>query len=243
MPGGASGSQPFTFVQLCDPQLGMGGYEHDLQTFQQAVAQINSLKAEFVVICGDLVHDANEQSFADFRRVRAAVEIPCHCVPGNHDVGGTPTRASLERYRRVIGNDYYSLEHKGCVFAFVNTQLWKSPVDGESEKQDAWLEQILERAATKRARVFIVGHYPLFIEKPDEPEEYMNLPLAKRAELLSLFERCGVVAGTRRPHASSGRQRLQGHAIGERRNHEQELRQTPVGVPRVADHGLPAVPA
>jgi len=28
--------QPFTFVQMCDPQLGMGGYEADVARFKQA---------------------------------------------------------------------------------------------------------------------------------------------------------------------------------------------------------------
>ena len=53
--------QPFTFIQICDPQLGKGGYEHDLKTFEQAVVQSNALKPDFVVICGDLVSRLNEQ--------------------------------------------------------------------------------------------------------------------------------------------------------------------------------------
>jgi 3',5'-cyclic AMP phosphodiesterase CpdA len=190
----ASESQPFTFVQLCDTQLGMGGYEHDLATFRQAVAQINTLKPDFVVLCGDLVHDATETSFADFKQVKATLEVPCHCVPGNHDIGGTPSPESLRTYRRVIGPDYYSVEHKGSVFVFVNTQLWKSPVESESAKHDHWLEQTLETAAQAGLRIFIVGHIPSFLEEPDEAEAYMNLPPAKRKELLSLFGRCGVVA-------------------------------------------------
>jgi serine/threonine-protein phosphatase CPPED1 len=39
-----------------------------------------------------------------------------------------------------------------------------------------------------------VGHYPLFLRKVDEPEEYWNLPPAKRKELLNLFARHNVVA-------------------------------------------------
>jgi len=31
----------FRFVQMCDTQLGMGGYEHDVKMFEQAVKQIN----------------------------------------------------------------------------------------------------------------------------------------------------------------------------------------------------------
>ena len=46
--------ESFTFVQLCDPQLGMGGYEHDVETFTKVVERINELKPDFVAICGDL---------------------------------------------------------------------------------------------------------------------------------------------------------------------------------------------
>ena len=31
--GAGWAAEPFTFVQLCDPQLGMGGYERDVRTF------------------------------------------------------------------------------------------------------------------------------------------------------------------------------------------------------------------
>lgn len=187
-------SSSFTFVQLCDPQLGMGGYEHDVETFTKAVGKINELKPDFVAICGDLVQDATDRSFADFQRIRAGLEVPCHTVSGNHDVGRHPTVKSLERYREVIGEDYYSFEHKGYTFVAVNTQLWKSPVDGETERQDAWLEKTLSTASGKESPVFILCHYPLFLKQPDEADEYMNLPQAKRMELLGLYEQHGVVA-------------------------------------------------
>ena len=184
----------FTFVQVCDTQLGFGGYEHDVNSFKQAVKQVNALKPDFVLICGDLVNDANEKSFADFNKIKAGFTVPCYCVSGNHDIGNKPKRESLQYYRKVVGKDYYSYEHKEYTFVIVNTQLWKSPVEGESDKHDSWLKATLETAANKGSRIFVVGHYPLFLKEPDEGEEYMNLPLAKRKELLSLFEKRGVVA-------------------------------------------------
>ena len=188
------GPREFTFVQLCDPQLGMGGYEHDLDSFGRAVDRINRLSPDFVLICGDLVHHRSDQSFADFTRIKDRLTVPVYCAPGNHDVGQEPTPESLERYRSVIGPDYYSFEYQGYTFAVVNTQLWKVSVPGESERHDAWLVDILEQAAGKNSPVFVVGHYPLFLSTPDEADEYMNLPVAKRNELLQLFERTGVVA-------------------------------------------------
>ena len=187
-------NKTFTFVQLCDTQLGFGGYEHDVKSFQQAVRQINALKPDFVVICGDLVDTPDEKSFADFNKIKAEFNVPCYCASGNHDVGNVPTRKSLQTYRKVIGEDYYSFEHKGLTFVIVNTQLWKAPVEDESKKHDSWLEATLETAAGKGSRIFVVGHYPLFLKRPDEDEEYFNLPVAKRKELLSLFEARGVVA-------------------------------------------------
>lgn len=193
-PGTFSETHPFTFAQICDTQLGIGGYAHDLKTFKQAVIQINALKPDFVVICGDLVHTPNERSFADFNKIKAEFDVPCYCVAGNHDVGNKPTRESLQYYREVIGKDYYSFEHKGYVFVFVNTQLWKAPIKHESRKHDSWLNTALELAADKNAGIFIVGHHPLFLMNPDEAEEYPNLPVAKRKELLILFKKQGVIA-------------------------------------------------
>ena len=192
--GTVTDRDPFTFVQICDTQLGMGGYEHDVDSFKQAVKQINALKPDFVVICGDLVNNADDKSFADFKRIKAGLTMPCYCAAGNHDVGNKPTSESLERYRNAVGDDYYSFEHKGYTFVIANTQLWKAHLDGESEKHDVWFKEALETAAEQGHPVFVVAHYPLFLNSPDEAEEYFNLPADKRSGLLALLEQHGVVA-------------------------------------------------
>ncbi len=91
----------FSFAQMCDTQLRMGGYEHDVKTFGLAVEQSNKMKPDFVVIRGDLVGKANDQSWADFNRIKAGFKIPCHCAAGNHDVGNQPTAESLQRFKEL----------------------------------------------------------------------------------------------------------------------------------------------
>ena len=184
----------FTFIQMCDTQLGMGGYDHDVKTFELAVAQINKMAPDFVLICGDLVGKANDKSFADFNRIKSGFKIPCHCAAGNHDVANEPTPESLENYRKKIGKDYFVVEHKGYSFVVANTQLWKAPLKGESEKHDAWFKAALKNAKAKDSPVVVVSHYPLFTKSPDEKENYYNIEPAKRKELLDLFESHGVVA-------------------------------------------------
>ena len=188
--------EPFSFVQLCDPQLGFGlvSYEVDMDNFRQAVVQINELKPDFVVICGDLVTTADAQSFADFNSIKDGFQMPCYCAPGNHDVGNAPTLQSLQFYRDNIGEDYYAFEHKGTSFIIVNTQLWKSPLQGVSEAHDAWFEGRLHIASHVSHQIFVVGHHPLFLSTPGEADQYYNIPTSKRTEVLGLLDQYDVAA-------------------------------------------------
>jgi predicted phosphodiesterase len=174
-------TEAFTFVQLCDPQLGKGGYEHDVRSLRQAVRLINALKVDLVVICGDLVDTFDDTSVADFIDIMADLTVPYYPAPGNHDVGNTPTVTSLNRYRAAIGEDYFAVEHKGYTFVMANTSLWRTQLQGESEKYDSWFKQTLADAHDRNSPVFVVQHHPM-----------SGLPTSN--ELLTLFETSGVVA-------------------------------------------------
>jgi 3',5'-cyclic AMP phosphodiesterase CpdA len=186
--------KPFTFVQLCDTQLGMGGYEHDVNTFKQAVKQINQLNPDFVVICGDLVNDAADTSYSDFKNIMKGFTVPCHVAPGNHDVGNIPTDTSLRYYRETIGKDYYDFLHKNNAFLVTNTQLWKVNVKADSEKHDNWFKKTLEMQSDKQYPIFVIGHYPLYTEFPEEEEHYFNIPTDHRKAILEQFKQSNVVA-------------------------------------------------
>ncbi|WP_430972251.1 metallophosphoesterase [Sunxiuqinia rutila] len=188
--------QPFSFVQLTDTQLGFyaEGYEQDVEKFKQAVTQINALNPDFVVICGDLVNMANDSSFSDFKGVMAGFTMPCYVAAGNHDVGNTPTSASLSYYRETIGKDYFEFENKGYSFIVTNSQLWKANVEDESDKHDLWFKETLKEQGLKKQPVVVIGHYPLYTKTPEEEEAYFNFPLDKRQELLTLFQQNNVRA-------------------------------------------------
>ena len=192
----------FTFAQVCDPQLGMGGYEHDVESFEQAVCQINEIKPDFVLLCGDLVDRPDASSFNDINRLMSEFQVPYFCVPGNHDLlhgaydeeVGQNKNTSLNNYRRAIGEDYYRFEHKGVCFVCVNTQLWFHVIDEESKKHNDWLLQTLQDCSNKNMPVMVVGHHPLYLESPEEEDQYFNIPKEKRLEILKLFEQHRVWA-------------------------------------------------
>jgi serine/threonine-protein phosphatase CPPED1 len=185
----------FAFVQIADPQLGKGGYEHDIKLFRKAVERINGLKPDFVVICGDFVEDFDSQSVADFNKIKSELAVPSYLTPGNHELHYQPTAETLSRYRENFGKDYFSFKHKGYTFVFADSQLWKSPLEGETEKLDAWFKKTLKAAKHENSPIFMVQHIPLYLKQPDEPEDpNYNLSIAKRKELLTLMVDFGVVA-------------------------------------------------
>jgi 3',5'-cyclic AMP phosphodiesterase CpdA len=186
--------KPFSFVQICDTQIGMGGYEHDIKTFKQAVKQINELNSDFVIICGDLVNHASDSSYSDFLKIKEELKIPCYVTPGNHDVGNVPNDSTLKFYRKTIGKDYYEFHNNGYSFFVVNTQLWKVKIENESEKHDSWFKETLKNQSNNKYPIIVMGHYPLYIKLPEEEEQYSNLPLTRRQELLKLFTQNNVRA-------------------------------------------------
>jgi serine/threonine-protein phosphatase CPPED1 len=185
--------QQFTFAQVCDPQLGINGYQHDTATLRLAIEQLNRDQPEIVWFCGDLVHEhADPEGLADFQAIRAGLQVPSFCVPGNHDVGNEPTPRHLRRFRALFGPEQRAVEHKGVTFIGVNTPLWKAPLHGETEGQDDWFREELENAGSRP--VFVVGHHPLFVERPNEDEHYFNLPHAQREKLLGWLRKFKVTA-------------------------------------------------
>lgn len=179
--------EEFSFIQVCDPQLGMGGYAHDVGTLVQAVAQINEMNCDFVVFAGDLVHHASDSAFDRFLSIIGELDIPFYLVPGNHDVGNIPNDSTLSYYREKLGADYYTFTHGGYAFVMVNSQLWKNHIGEESDLQQTWLEHTLDSLREDQKPIVVVGHHPMFIAQVDEEEQYSNLPAEKREELLNLF--------------------------------------------------------
>ena len=187
-------NKSFSFVQLCDPQLGMGGYQQDMESLRLAVKQINDMNPDFVLICGDLVHHASDTTFSDFQGIIENFEVPVYLVPGNHDVGMAPTDSTLDYYRSFLGEDYYDFKHKGYTFIVTNSLLWKTNVEGESEKHHSWFTSTLDRHSRKKQNLVVAGHIPLYLEQVDEEENYSNFPQSERAQLLDLFKHYEVAA-------------------------------------------------
>ena len=198
----ARAAAPFFFVQLSDPQFGMftdnKSFAQETANFEFAVAAVNRLRPAFVVITGDLVNKAGDAAqIAEFHRIAAKVDpaIPVYNVAGNHDVENVPTPATVTAYTNLFGPDHYAFRHAGFVGIVLNSMLIHSPqqTTNEAVAQESWLRAELAQArAEKSPHVVVFQHHPWFLKTADEPDQYFNIPAARRAPYLALFRESGV---------------------------------------------------
>jgi 3',5'-cyclic AMP phosphodiesterase CpdA len=198
----ATAGEPFFFIQLTDTQFGMFTADKDFAqetaNFEFAVATVNRLKPAFVVITGDLVNKPGDPAqTAEFHRIVAKINsaIPVYNVAGNHDVENVPTPATIAAYTNLFAPEYYTFRHGGFLGIVLNSSVIHSPQHATNhlDQQERWLRAELDRAREIHpGHIVIFQHHPWFLKSADEPDEYFNIPRARRDVYLDLFQKAGV---------------------------------------------------
>jgi serine/threonine-protein phosphatase CPPED1 len=191
---------PWFFAILSDPQMGM--YAHDRDFAQEtanlefAVANLNRLHPQFIVVCGDLVNRTGDAAeIAEYKRILQKLDpsVPVYNVAGNHDLGNVPTPKSIRAYRAAFGKDFYSFK-AGPVFGIVlDSSLISAPqkTSDAARQQRQWLADTLKNAPAGR-QIIVFQHIPYFIHDPAEKDQYFNIPAPQRRDYLDLLKKHGV---------------------------------------------------
>ena len=195
---GCTPSQPYYFVHLSDPQLGMmennAGFSQETKIVANTVSAINRLNPAFVVITGDLVHETgNAEQIKELKRLFGQIKetVPVYYVPGNHDVGQTASDELLAHYRSDFTDDRFSAVYGNTRLVGFNSQLIWAKRDTLENEQYQWLENELKKSQKNDHR-FVFAHHPVFIESIDEEDIYQNLPADRRGKYVELFGKYNV---------------------------------------------------
>ena len=218
-----------SFVQMADPQFGMyssvskfsdadkaerrqrginieytgpvlEGLAKETSLFTEAIETANKINPDFVVICGDMVHNsASDEQFQELIRISRLLneDIKLYWVAGNHDVGDKPTRAGLAQYKEQFGEYNYSFQEENCYFIVLNSSICYDPgsVPDEWEILISFLEKELQTAASIQQRHKIIFmHHPLYLNDPNEGDNYFVIPSARRAKIIDLITEYDVSA-------------------------------------------------
>ena len=153
--------------------------------FRHLVGDLNRRNITFVMHLGDLLHPVPEtgalyaQAANAYREIVSELSVPIHHVPGNHDIGDTPTKggpasptteAMIAAWQAEFGAQYQKVEYDGVTFLLLNAQLINSGLHDETVQRD-WVEREL---ASTPGRVMVMLHHPVYLCAPDEPNHYDN---------------------------------------------------------------------
>ena len=218
-----------SFVQMADPQFGMyssvskfsdadkaerrqrginieytgpilEGLAKETSLFTEAIETANKISPDFVVICGDMVHNSDsDEQFQELIRISRLLneDIKLYWVAGNHDVGDKPTRAGLAQYKEQFGEYNYSFQEENCYFIVLNSSICYDPgsVPDEWDILISFLEKELQIAASVQQRHKIIFmHHPLYLNDPNEGDNYFVIPSARRAKIIDLITEYDVSA-------------------------------------------------
>lgn len=197
--------RPYFFIQMADPQVGCNtaetGDASETDLLARAFQHANRLMPAFVLISGDMINipsegddlgaDAEPQA-DEFLSIAARLNstIPIHLLPGNHDILDAPTHESLVWYRRKFGPDWYKFTCGNCLYIVLNSCIFYDDryCADDAAKQLQWLRRTLQEAtAAHYTHTFICMHHSLYLEHPDEEDDYFVLPRQARSTLLELF--------------------------------------------------------
>ena len=196
LPAAGQGFEPFTFVQMSDTQIGFfdrAPYSQSDSLMMAAVAAVNAVGPEFILLTGDLVNDPYDALQDSLYRLRLAeLKAPVYVIPGNHDMKGF-SEEEHAHYMSMRNSDRFSFQVHDCAFIGFDSNCILNGATEFEAAQKAWLQAQL--AAARGARyIFVFLHCPIIREAIDEREDNSNFPVAKREEYIGLFKEYGVTA-------------------------------------------------
>ncbi|MHB1405249.1 MAG: metallophosphoesterase family protein [Desulfitobacteriaceae bacterium] len=178
-------------LTLKEPQASefviLGDNRNGYKTFGQIIDQINSFRPAFVIDNGDLVFGGEPNRYRLFYETVAKLQVPLYTTLGNHDIreNGRPI------YTELFGPPYYSFDHLGTHFVFLDSSRGWTEKRAIPEEQYQWLESDLQKAQGKR--ILVITHIPSsdpranlqFNTYPEKPQTEKNGLIEQQFQKLS----------------------------------------------------------
>jgi 3',5'-cyclic AMP phosphodiesterase CpdA len=196
----------FTFIHITDVQLGM--CDGDAIRWQTTVNKINNINPAFVIDTGDHVQNwSDKPKLALYKSIAKNINptIPLYHLPGNHDIGDTPTASRYPDYLAEFPNGHsvpwYSFTYGNNLFICLDSMILKNPsgYPDANSAQMSWLQTTLADANEHGYdNILVFMHISLCLVSATEADQTFNMPLGDgtgiRKQLLDLFHQYGVRA-------------------------------------------------
>lgn len=173
----------------------------------ESILQINRLAPRFVVLTGDMQNCKSDMQHCNggqgAMQVTAVKNSMSNLdpligvrttIPGNHDIGDAPSRASLDVYTHNWGADRSSFDEGAWLrFIALDASLYFNAshpgMQARADEQTQWLSAQLDDAASLGAiGTVVLSHIPPFIVSAEEAGGWANWPRETREHVLQLTQ-------------------------------------------------------
>ena len=170
--------EKFTFAILGDKT---NGGEFNWPIFDRAVAEINLLQPDFVIMVGDMIQgvttDTNfiNEMWKEFISHSEKLDVPLYLLPGNHDISN---EVMYDYWNKKIGLRYYSFVHNNSLFILLNTEEYKKDESGQLGKEQLNFIRKQLNANINVNETFIFLHRPIWNKSDSRNggyEEWQNI--------------------------------------------------------------------
>jgi len=171
-------------------------FKLELKTVEHVLENLSKLviKPAFIIVLGDLVNqvpfgavkknlkgqtaqnsnEINQLQYSALEKTFKNCKIPIFVLPGNHDLGDSFKKQSLQIYKKQWGADYFEFIIGKTGYLVLNTQHWKNTVEtmkNEGEQQFDWVETVFdkwgsEKESQRRARSTDIKRLVVFTHIP-----------------------------------------------------------------------------
>jgi len=133
---------------------------HPARSFRSAIPRLNALDAAFLVNCGDMMWELNDQSRVESLAVFKQLRMPLYNAPGNHEL------SNRARYVEVFGPTHGVFRHGTSLFVILDTEDDPWNLTGP---QLSFLKLVARWAESRSDldNVFLFAHKVLFADDPE----------------------------------------------------------------------------
>lgn len=120
--------------------------------------EIAAFQPELAINAGDVTERGWAEEYDEVARGFAALPYPVRSAPGNHDVRWAPL--GLQLFEQRVGPPHQVLEHRGCLFALLDTTVPLSHWGHIGGPQRRWLAAELARHDASKPLFVFTHHAP-----------------------------------------------------------------------------------
>ncbi len=127
---------------------------------KEAVAEINGIDADIVVMNGDLTNEGSDKELHNVKSILDGIKHKLYVLPGNHET--TWSQSATKTIFDLWGNDRFVAEVDDLVIVGIACGPYMKMGDGHVKQEDLyWLDKTLSEKVAEGKRVVSFNHYPL----------------------------------------------------------------------------------